>query len=1107
MNETTRAAIHDGARINADPEDAALGGAAATQGVRVAAQSDTSLIGVGGAVAFGGTAGVGAGAEILSLNKTTDAFIGGATVRAEGDVTVRATSSDDLVGVAAAVGAAGTAGVAGSAGVLVVNPTTRAWIGDDTATDSSSLSAGVADVLAGSNVIVDAASDTEMDLIAGSVGIGGTAGVGVAAAVSVVTKTTQAYIGSGAHVTGLGQESTLSGLGRFGDASFQVDTGSANFAGVNAEGRFEGEIELSPPDTSGMESASDETENDTPSGDAITQDRSVDVAMGSVRGVAVTATNKDHVETIGVSVGGGYVGVAVGGTINVNSSHTSAFIASGASVNVDGSAADAGQDVLVAAANDYHQMGIIGSVGVGFVGVTANADIAVSLSDTQAYIDDGARVNARHNVEVRADNHQDVLSFAFAVGGGAVGVSAPISVVVIGSDTRAFIGDDAQSDATGAQVTAGGSVLVQATDETENFTITGAVAVGAVGVGGTVSVVTINKQTEASIGEYASVSALAQGNPVQDLASGEIESGGNFARADAQGVLVQAESSEDLFVLSASAGVGYFAGVAGSVAVQSVASDTTARIGANARINQPTQSSFNPGAPLVVDVSADTIDLGADHGLRAGDRVVYDNGGGASVGGLSDEASYYVKEVNGNKVKLSATEGGAAVNLVNAGSGSQHRLYSPAQADQSVKVVALNDVQAFAFGGGFAGGIAGIAGGINVGVVRNDTTASIDDGAQVNARGSVDVTALANRDIESVAVSGAAGLAAVAGSVSVWSIGDVVNAGYEVEQRDEDGNDAGAQSDNALKSDDETPQVVVNPVSDLVADTFTVSQHGYETGDHVTYSANGGTAIGGLKDGATYTVIRVDDDHFRLAANDFLAENAVSADGVTVDENGSTALALDASVATGTGHSLRGGSLGSSAAHAESQAAGYSEALRLYEGPSSEPSADSVDGNAYQQAQVASGAAQAIDTHDPSGQSGSNLDADGAAAQSGTRATVGDGARILAEDDVNLTAGERIEFTAFAGTASVGAVGAGAGIAILNIGTAVEATIGASTVLAGADSDDRVTVDASLVTDVTARAWGGQGGAVALGAQVVVVRDHSTQLANIGSGARIDRSG
>src|SRR5207248_10487598 len=91
---------------------------------------------------------------------------------------------------------------------------------------------------------------------------------------------------------------------------------------------------------------------------------------------------------------------------------------------------------------------------------------------------------------------------------------------------------------------------------------------------------------------------------------------------------------------------------------------------------------------------------------------------------------------------------------------------------------------------------------------------------------------------------------------------------------------------------------------------------------------------------------------------------------------------------------------------------------------------------------------------------------------------------------------------------AVGAVGIGGSVAVVNIGSKAEAYIDHNaTVIAGADADDRVSVEASLVTDIEGRAWGGQAGGIALGAQVVYISDHSQQLAHIESGANINRAG
>ena len=78
------------------------------------------------------------------------------------------------------------------------------------------------------------------------------------------------------------------------------------------------------------------------------------------------------------------------------------------------------------------------------------------------------------------------------------------------------------------------------------------------------------------------------------------------------------------------------------------------------------------------------------------------------------------------------------------------------------------------------------------------------------------------------------------------------------------------------------PSVVIDPPKkEFNAQTFVANDqitytgnHFLETGDEVTYSNEGGTDIGGLTNGNTYYVIRVDNETFSLAATEQDAENA-----------------------------------------------------------------------------------------------------------------------------------------------------------------------------------------------------------------------------------------
>lgn len=71
----------------------------------------------------------------------------------------------------------------------------------------------------------------------------------------------------------------------------------------------------------------------------------------------------------------------------------------------------------------------------------------------------------------------------------------------------------------------------------------------------------------------------------------------------------------------------------------------------------------------VVNLTSDTFTV-AGHGLANGDKVVYHANGGTAITGLTSGTLYYVVGVSGNDFQLSATSGGAAINI----SGTQASL-------------------------------------------------------------------------------------------------------------------------------------------------------------------------------------------------------------------------------------------------------------------------------------------------------------------------------------------------------------------------------------------------------------------------------------------------
>ncbi|MGA2499913.1 MAG: hypothetical protein ABSH20_19420, partial [Tepidisphaeraceae bacterium] len=748
INETTDAWIDQNAIVHTSGS------------VMVTATNNTNILGVAGALAIGGEAGVGAGVDVEVITKDTQAWIGGsASVTAGLNVIVNARSSETQTSISAGGAGGGTAAIAINAGVPILDITTEAHV-DSGATVTATGSADIA-----------ADEQTNINVISGNVTVSGTASVGAAAAVPVVTKTTESYVAAGAQVVALGKDGSgitinngtlgavttptvfspaaavsgnninlgyTDGLTTGQQVVYYTDGGNA--IGGLTDGTVYYAIIVDPTT---IELAA--TQSDANAGTAIALDKSA--ATGSLQrivptnqvavqdstsggsdtsantaittvtpntttgfeGLAVTATNRDKLAVAGVSGGGsGAVAVNIGGAVDVSNITTEAHIDSGAAINNSGAAGGAAQSVLVGAANDYRQLGIAGAISVsGAVSVAPGADVRVIHLNTNAFIADGAIVNAVKDVSVAANTAGNYLSVAAgAAGSGTVAVGGAVSVSVLYDLTQAYIGNTAGTLAGGAKVTAGGNVVVSANDSTTVKSIAGSLGlgIGAVGVGASVALVDINKTTNAYIGSDVTVNAGGQGTVPVNVYKDANTGAGTYTLVPQTGLVVQAVSSENVNEFAVSGAGGVFAGVAGGVTVELIASNTTADIGSGAQIDQ--------------------------------------NGGG-----------------------------------------------SPAQ---GVDVAAVNTDSINSSAGGIGGGIAGIGGAIDVGMVRNNTVAYIGPSAVVSANGDVDVNAFSVKNVTSLALSAAGGIVAGAGSVSVWAIGTQLASNYS----DQGGNSSDALSTN-----------------------------------------------------------------------------------------------------------------------------------------------------------------------------------------------------------------------------------------------------------------------------------------------------------------------
>lgn len=715
-------------------------------------------------------------------------------------VAVQAQSGTRAISFAGAVAAAKKAGVGISNTDIINRDTVRASVGAGADVQANGTGAGVKvsaqaqqDI---TNVSVSAAAGTE------------TAGVAGVLGVIVSDNTVVAEVGEGARVAALGDV----GVTADNDSTLVMVTGGvAAGAKVGVGGSIAANI----------------VRNTTQA----TLGRNAVVDAG--RTVAVSAHADETVVTAVVAgAGGGKVGVAGAVSVNVVESTTEATIGQGAYVNTEAGYATSQQGVTVEAVADTTVVGVSGGgAGGGQVGVGAAADTTVLAKTVKAGIADDtladgrqADVRAARDVRIEARASEDVASATIGFGGGGnVGVGGAVSLLIVESDIEAAIGNK-------ARVRAQGNVKVHAEDDITGVLIAGGAAGGGTaGVGGSLGVAVLQGQTTARVGDEAQVTARGLG-AAQQVTTGEA----GKATEAAKGLAVTAHTREDLITTVASGAGGGSAGVAATVSANVIASETHARIGRNARINE---DNAGAAADQQVRVQATGETLLVNTAAGAG-------GGGAAGVGAGANVGVVIKDVRAtigygsvvrsrDDVRLGAdamtttvgtTAGfagggsagvGGAVAGVGIGGHTEASIEDAPGAGQAADIRVTGgdlDVSArsestttLATGAGAGGGAAGVGVSLAVAVNTGETVARIGDHAVTNASGTTRVAAQNTQHVNTVTVAGAGGGAAgVAGTISVNVVASDTRAsiGQSARVNQDDSITSAAQSV-AVTADDE----------------------------------------------------------------------------------------------------------------------------------------------------------------------------------------------------------------------------------------------------------------------------------------------------------------
>lgn len=230
-------------------------------------------------------------------------------------------------------------------------------------------------------------------------------------------------------------------------------------------------------------------------------------------GLSVTAVSDENITSIAAGTDVALDGSTVTPSVAVNvlpKDETDAHIGAGASINPDNdtNGAGANQSVNVYADSSTVSHGGAGSLGFsgsGSLGLGVSADVGTFIKTTEAFID--ADTKANRNVSVQAKSTEDLLSIAATVEiSSQSDLSGALGTYIVEPTTTARIGNE--SGSTMPTVTAGGSVIVAATDDSELDLIAGNIAgAGQTATGGSIGVDVFDKTVQSFIGPGAQVTA------------------------------------------------------------------------------------------------------------------------------------------------------------------------------------------------------------------------------------------------------------------------------------------------------------------------------------------------------------------------------------------------------------------------------------------------------------------------------------------------------------------------------------------------------------------------------------------------------------------------
>ena len=736
---------------------------AGNQGVDVEAKNTARLFGLAGGLGInlGGT-GIGAAADVQTYKGHTYASIeDGAKLSKASSVKVNAESEEDLTSVAATIATGDTFAGAGAAGLHVISTDTKAYIGNQEDKDVTDV--GKAELIEAGAVSVTAKDTTKLTTSGGSGAVSGTAAGGLSAAVEVVQKKASAYVGNHASIGGKSltvqaentSDSTTAaaGLGVGGTAGV-AGAASETFVTHTTDAHVGKAANVTTSGDADVKAISSFTQNAGAgslggSGTVgiglsnATVSMSADTKAHVDGGAKVTGKNvrvaADHTTDITyATIAGGLAGTAaINGAVGVNvlDTKTKAYTEDNTELTATGTADTDGIAITASDATKLH--GGNGGASIGAAGGGAGLALSVMnlTKDTEAYAGKAAKLDAKGQISLAAQNSEDIFNLSLqAAGGSYAGLAGATNVMNLTAITKAYTDTGVEiNQKAGYGKDGSKDVSLTATHEVKEMknTVTAASGSGGASVGAAVDVGNIKTQTNAFLGD---------GNKVAAGGSVTVEAKDNM---------------HDIMSNAISAAIG-FVGLSGSISVYNVGSTMSPE-------DQKTLSG---------QTSENGETVGFDSWVNE-ELAKINEGTGKAVGAYDTASLDEVKSSLGKTfVSEAPSSAGEKGTLAKIGSGSV------IDAAGDVKVHADDTLSAQNIMGSLSGSAAASAG-ASVSVLNTDTQtkALVDKAATVTAGKDLAISAKAAHDFKEYIVGASvSGGVAGQGTVGTWTDKSAVSA-------------------------------------------------------------------------------------------------------------------------------------------------------------------------------------------------------------------------------------------------------------------------------------------------------------------------------------------